>query len=356
MDSLARQFQMSSDDSSILLQEVEIHQLDLRYAHTRVIAPGAIRALARSLDQFGQISPLVSVSRGSLVLIDGYRRVAALKRNGKDTAVAEVWSCTEQQAILRLLAKSRERKWEAFEEAGLLRELVHGSGLSQARLARILGKDPSWVTRRLDLLDILNEDWIDLIRSGRLSSWATSHVLAPLSRVNAAHALSLAYWVANEGISTRDLMTWFGHYQKANHPTRENLVREPSLFLKAVRARTGEQETKSLKEGPEGKWLRALGLVLKDLRRLQKDLASLHGADLTPGMEIIRQINAVLCALGGQIERMHHDQWANPTSNLNPPGEANPDPGDQQDSQNIEKYGEGRPPGQAWRTGHLVTP
>jgi ParB/RepB/Spo0J family partition protein len=356
MDSLEQQFQMSSDDSSILLQEVEIHQLDLRYAHTRVSAPGAIRALARSLDQFGQISPLVSVSRGSLVLIDGYRRVAALKRNGKDTAVAEVWSCTEQQAILRLLAKSRERKWEAFEEAGLLRELVHGSGLSQARLARLLGKDPSWVTRRLDLLDILNEDWIDLIRSGRLSSWATSHVLAPLSRVNAAHALSLAYWVANEGISTRDLMTWFGHYQKANHPTRENLVREPSLFLKAVRARTGEQETKSLKEGPEGKWLRALGLVLKDLRRLQKDLAPLHGADLTPGMEIIRQINAVLCALGGQIERMHHDQWANPTSNLNPPGEANPDPGDQQDSQNIEKYGESHPAGKVSRTGHLVTP
>lgn len=72
MDALEQQFQMSSDDSKILLQEVEIHQLDLRYAHTRVIAPGAISTLARSLNQFGQISPLVSVSRGSLVLIDGY--------------------------------------------------------------------------------------------------------------------------------------------------------------------------------------------------------------------------------------------------------------------------------------------
>jgi hypothetical protein len=81
----------------------------------------------------------------------------------------------------------------------------------------------------------------------------------------------------------------------------------------------------------------------------------LHGANLTPGREILRQINAVLCALGGQIERMHHDQCANPTSNLNPPAEANPDPGDQQDSQNIEKYGESRPPGKALRTGHLVT-
>jgi ParB family transcriptional regulator, chromosome partitioning protein len=332
MDSLEQHFQMSSDDSSILLREVEIHQLDLRYAHTRVIAPGAISALARSLDQFGQISPLVSVSRGSLILIDGYRRVAAMTRNGKDTAMAEVWCCTEQQAILRLLARSQERKWEAFEEAGLLRELLHGSGLSQARLARLLGKDPSWVTRRLDLLDILNEEWIDLIRSGRLSSWAASHVLAPLSRANGAHALSLAGWVAKEGISTRDLMTWFGHYQKSNHPTRANMVREPSLFLKAIRARTEEQETKCLREGPEGKWLHTLGLVLKDLRRLQKDLGALHGADLTPGREILRQINAVLCALGGQIERMHHDQCGNQTSNLNPPSEANPHPGYQQDS------------------------
>ena len=143
MDSLREHIQINPDGSPILLREVDIHQLELRYAHTRVITHGAICSLAGSLDQFGQINPLVSVSRGSLVLIDGYRRVAALKHNRHDTALAEVWPCTEQEAILRVLVRSRERKWEPFEEAGLLRELLNSSDLSQARLARLLGKDPS---------------------------------------------------------------------------------------------------------------------------------------------------------------------------------------------------------------------
>lgn len=331
MDSLERHIQMSPDGSRILLREVEIHQLDLRYAHTRVITHGSISSLARSLDQFGQINPLVSVSRGSLVLIDGYRRVAALKRNRHDTAIAEVWPCTEQEAILRVLVRSRERKWEAFEEAGLLRELLNSSELSQARLARLLGKDPSWVARRLHLLDILNEEWIELIRSGHLSSWAASRVLVPLSRANGAHALSLAGWIAKQGISTRELVTWFGHYQKANNPTRAKMICEPSLFLKAARARIEQREARTLREGPEGRWLFNLGTVLKTLHRLRKDFGALHGTDLTACRQILHQIKAVISSVDEQIERMHHDQPGNQRSDPNPPEKASSDPGYQQD-------------------------
>ncbi|MBS4069622.1 MAG: ParB/RepB/Spo0J family partition protein [Sulfurimonas sp.] len=318
MDSLERHIQMSPDGSPTLLREVEIHQLELRYAHTRVITHGSIRSLARSLDLFGQINPLVSVSHGSLVLIDGYRRVAALKRNRQDTAIAEVWPCTEQEAILRVLVRSRERKWEPFEEAGLLRELLNGSGLSQARLAGLLGKDPSWVARRLHLLDILNEEWIELIRSGQLSTWAASRVLVPLARANGAHALSLAGWIAKEGTSTRELETWFGHYQKSNNPTREKMIGDPALFLKAARSRSEQREARTLREGPEGRWLSDLGAVLKTLHRLQKDFGALHGTDLGPCRQILHQIKAVLSCVDEQIERIHHDQPGNQGSNPNP--------------------------------------
>jgi hypothetical protein len=40
----------------------------------------------------------------------------------------------------------------------------------------------------------------------------------------------------------------------ANRKQRENLVREPLLFLKALRAREEATEAKVLKEGLEGKW------------------------------------------------------------------------------------------------------
>lgn len=333
MDALARQIETNSPEGlRIYLREVEIHQLELRYAHTRVMTRSSIASLAASLEQFGQISPLVTVSRASLVLIDGYRRVAALKLNRCDTAMAEVWSCSEREAIVRLLARSRERKWDAIEEARLLRELLDGSSLSRAEVARLVGKDPSWVTRRLDMLDALDEEVIELIRSGRVSSWAASRVLAPLARANEAHALSLAGWIAREGVSTRELTTWFAHYQRSNRATRENMIRDPGLFLKAARARGQEREARSLREGAEGRWLHELGLVLKALRRLQKDSGALVGADLAPLRLAFHETRSLFRALEEEIERRHgDDRTQNPGSDCSPQGKASPDPAYQQD-------------------------
>jgi len=333
MDSLARQIETSPREGlRIYLQQIELHQLELRYAHTRLITRSSIASLAASLEQFGQISPLVAVSRGSLVLIDGYRRVAALKLNKHDTAMAEVWPCSEQEAILRLLARSRERKWDAIEEAGLLRELLNGSDLSRAQLARLVGKDPSWVTRRLELLDALDEELIELIRLGSLSSWAASRVLAPLARANGAHALSLASWIAKEGVSTRELVTWFAHYQRSSRATRDKMIADPALFLKVARAKAREQEAECLRDGPEGRWLHDLGLVLKALRRLQKDIGALEGTDFAPLRVILHETRTLFSVLEEEIERRHgHDRTGNQRSDYNPQREGSSDPRHQQD-------------------------
>lgn len=304
MDAFTQPSLMSppEDGTRIVLQEIDLHRLDLRYAHTRVMCADSLLVLCASLEQFGQLSPLVCVARGPLVLIDGYRRVAALKRNRKDTAITEVWPCSEQEAILRLLAKPR--RWEALEEAALLRELLTSSELSRAGLARLLGKDPSWVTRRLDLLDGLNDRLLGLIRSGHLSSWAASRVMVPLARANEAHALRLASHILEEGIVTRDLAAWFEHYQKSNHATREKMVADPSLFLKALHARAEQRQADHLREGPEGRWLHDLSAILKVLRRLKKEIEVLRGADLGGIKQALQTIKAVLNAVDEQIERM----------------------------------------------------
>ena len=47
------------------------------------------------------------------MLIDGYRRVAALKLCKRDTVLAEHWSCKEDQALRRVLclAVSEDGMW-----------------------------------------------------------------------------------------------------------------------------------------------------------------------------------------------------------------------------------------------------
>lgn len=144
-------------DYRIDIHEVEISQLDLRYAYTRIQMPETMTRLAASIECFGQITPVVCVLEGEvpLVLLDGYRRVAILKRLGRDMVWAQVWYCQVYQAM----ARNQERRWEALEEGALIQELCRGLGLTQARVAEMLGRDKSWVARRVALIEALPEGY-----------------------------------------------------------------------------------------------------------------------------------------------------------------------------------------------------
>jgi len=258
------------------IESLDIGQLDLRYAHTRIRRPEALLSLMRSLEQWGQIRPVSVVPSDPPchILVDGYLRVEALRRCGKDMVLAEVWLCGEVEALLQVLMRVQERRWEALEQAALIRELHDRHDLSQDRIARLLGKDKSWVCRRLSLLFGLSDEILEAVRSGRISSWAASRVLAPLARANPEHAKALSRILLEEPLSTRDLGELFRHYQKANRKQRERMVLDPVLFLKALRAKEEESRIHSLKDGPEGKWLRDMKLAGHILVRLTKELPS----------------------------------------------------------------------------------
>jgi len=74
--------------------ELDLHRLDLRFAGSRLVEPQAVARLAQSIERCGQIVPCIVVAlpggggtgADPRVLIDGYRRVAALRRLGRDTA------------------------------------------------------------------------------------------------------------------------------------------------------------------------------------------------------------------------------------------------------------------------------
>jgi ParB family chromosome partitioning protein len=253
---------------------LEIGQLDLRYAHTRIKKPDALLSLMRSLERWGQIRPVSVVPSNPPchVLVDGYLRVEALRRSGKDTVLAEVWLCGEAEALLQTLIREQERRWEALEEASLIRELHERYGLSQDKISRLLGKDKSWVCRRLSLICSLPDEILDAVRSGHLSTWAAGRVLAPLARANPEHAKSLTRTLSKEHLSTRDLEEFFRHYRKANRQQRDRMVVDPILFIKALRVKEEQSRIHSLKEGPEGKWLRDMKMAGHILVRLTKAL------------------------------------------------------------------------------------
>ena len=259
------------------VKEIEIAHLQLRYAHTRIHRPERVSSLASSIERLGQIIPVIALREGmdSFVLIDGYLRVKAVRRCRRDTVAAEIWECKEEEALVEVLARAHTRKWDLIEEAALLRELYHQYHLPQSRIASLLGRKQGWVSGRLALYDALSEDILELIRKGCISTWAATRVIAPIARAIPEHGKVLSESLTKEDLSTRDLALFFRHYQKANRKQRENMVLQPALFLKALRAREEATEAKGLKEGVEGKWLRELRWIAHRLRGLLKEVPTL---------------------------------------------------------------------------------
>jgi ParB/RepB/Spo0J family partition protein len=220
--------------------------------------------------QHGQLMPVVVVPESldppRWVVIDGYRRLEALREIGEDLVWVDVWDRSVDEALLLSLARGPDRGWEAIEEAALLHELSGRYSLRE--LAQRIGRDVSWVSRRLNLFKALPEELLEAVRTGALSVWAATRILAPLARANSAHARILLGALEKTPLSTRELERLFAQYQRAPKAQRERLMENPGLFVHALDSREQAAEDRRLAEGPEGAWCKDLLVTEKILKRL----------------------------------------------------------------------------------------
>ena len=268
--------------------ELDLHRLELRYAATRLVEPQAVERLARSIDKSGQLIPCIGVVDANgerVVLIDGYRRVAALRRLGRDTAYVERWSCDLAQGLITVLCRTQARAFAAIEEALLLRGLIDDLGLTQGELARRCGHDVSWVCRRLQLLSGLPESVLGAVHEGVLSTWGATRVVGPLARANAEHAARLLANVRDKPLSTRELNCWFEQYQQASRTTRERLITHPHLFLQALDQKREARAVERLRAGPEGECAADVRALQAISERLRKRLPRLDEQSLPQALE-----------------------------------------------------------------------
>jgi ParB-like chromosome segregation protein Spo0J len=201
-----------------------------------------------------------------LILVDGYQRFAALRYLGQDSGLVRVVDAPESQTLCQLLILRGERRWEAIEEAGLIQELHRRFGYSLSEIGRQIGRDKSFVKRRMDLLESLPEEILSRVIAGTISTWAASRVLIPLARANPSAATRLACHLEREPMSTRELQLFYDHYQKANRQVRERMLDHPALFIKSIQALAGSKD-----ESPEEKWLHDAKVVCAILDRLRDE-------------------------------------------------------------------------------------
>jgi ParB family transcriptional regulator, chromosome partitioning protein len=218
--------------------DVELQQLELRYASLRAQQPARERELLADLAEHGQRQPLVLVGVGvdRYVVIDGYKRVRALERLRHDTACALVWDVNTADAlIIERLMRSGESD-NAIEQGWLLRELSESHGLSQTMLANRFGKSLSWVSRRLALVESLPLQVTRAVADGKISAYVAEKYLVPLARAKPREVENIVQSIAGKSLTTREVEQLVIGYQGAAPEVRPRLLADPQLYLRAQAA------------------------------------------------------------------------------------------------------------------------
>lgn len=227
---------------------LELHQLVRRYSTLRIQRPGGDGKLMSSLAQQGQCTPLlVCPDRGGqgmtetetatqYVLIDGYRRVQALERLGRDIASATVTELPEEEALIwHHQMESRGRR-TALEEAWLLYELEQCFGFGRDELARKFARSESWISRRLALVEMLPESVQQMVRKGTLCAYSAQKYLVPLARANPEDCEALAYGLAEHRLSTRATRCVYVAWRDGDAEQRHRIIHQPQLFVASSQA------------------------------------------------------------------------------------------------------------------------
>ncbi len=116
----------------------------------------ALEALARSIAQYGLLSPVAVRRVGSgYQLIAGERRLRAVKLLGEKTIAALIRPADEREAALLTLIENVQREQLSYlEVAQGLQGLIESQGFSQQALGRLLGMSQPWVANKLRLLKL----------------------------------------------------------------------------------------------------------------------------------------------------------------------------------------------------------
>ena len=215
--------------------ELEFQQIDLRYENLRKQDPAKEHQLLASLDGYGQICPVVVLTQKantSFVLLDGYKRLRALKRLRKDTVRATTWELDEPEALL--LERMMRTSWSesALEQGLLLHELQVRFEMSISELGRRFARTPSWVSRRLGMVRDLPVSVREQVNQGRIPPHTAMKVLLPMARANRAESLRFLEVLLKEWFSTRESVALQAGWLKGAPEVRERILENPRLFLR----------------------------------------------------------------------------------------------------------------------------
>jgi ParB/RepB/Spo0J family partition protein len=191
------------------IEEISVSEVGEKYGALRIVSPRADAAMLKSLRKYGQISPVVCVKgEGGYELIDGFKRLRACRRLDKTTLRAKAMEVNARVCKAAMIQLNQSgRSISEMEEALVIQSLHREDGLTQIEIGVLLGRDKSWVSRRISLIERLSEEVQEDIQLG-LISVITGRDLAKLPRGNQKEAADA---ILKRRYSTREAAKLIGY-------------------------------------------------------------------------------------------------------------------------------------------------
>ena len=175
------------------------------YGRYRLHLPEAERAMAKSLQRYGQLSPVVVCRQEERYeLIDGFKRLGAARSLAEMNRLsARLLEADERSAKAASYGLNRAGgRTRELEEAWIIQALVREDGLSQVEVAELLGRHKSWVCRRLALIERLGAEAREELRVGLLSPTAAR----PMVRLPEGNQAEVLEVIRREALSGAELV------------------------------------------------------------------------------------------------------------------------------------------------------
>lgn len=153
------------------MEERPLSEIRETYSQFRIIRPHAEAAMERSLQTYGQMSPVVCLTTADgIELVDGFKRLRASRRLKLPSIKMVFLESTVRACKASMIQLNRvARSISDLEEAMILQSLHKTDGLPQVEIATLLGHDKSWVSRRISLIERLSDEVQEHLKLGLIS-------------------------------------------------------------------------------------------------------------------------------------------------------------------------------------------
>lgn len=206
----------------VIVEEIPLSGFDLALSEIRIMNQARIRQIEKSLSLHGQLQPVVArIHEGGCMLIDGFKRFYAAESLGMEHLQCRLLKVNLTQAKVLLLSYNRpHQSMEAWEEALVLQDLQKTHSLDQKSLALLTGYSPSWISRRLSLVEKLDKDVSSDIMMGVFTG-SHARSLIKLPRGNQA---TVARAITANGLTSRQSEVLTDAFLKASDQKQQQYI------------------------------------------------------------------------------------------------------------------------------------